>query len=164
MDERARLRRVEDRVERRIAELRDAGELTGLPGEGAPLPADPDDAAGDLWAAQHIVRTSGSRPQWADLRREIAAQRARIVTRLRAHLAWLERRRAHLDRVPAERIVSEAASTTQTDARVRADIASAVEELNALIRRHNLLVSAASLHIGTVSVGGLEEIARTAHS
>jgi len=38
---------METHVEARMRELRDAGELSGLPGEGNPLPADPDDDAGE---------------------------------------------------------------------------------------------------------------------
>jgi hypothetical protein len=84
----------------------------------------------------------------------------RIVTRLRAHLAWLERRHALLEHVPAERIVSEVALTKQTDDRVRAEVANAVAELNALIRHHNLVVTATPLHLATATFEGLLETAR----
>ena len=94
-------------VEARIRELRDRGELTGLPGEGQPLPPDPDDGAGAAWAGRHVLRTSDARPLWTELRREITERRMRIVTRLRGHLAWLERRKALLEHLPAERIVAE---------------------------------------------------------
>src|SRR5438093_4205813 len=89
-----KLKRIEYGVEQRLRELRDGGELSGLPGEGAPLPPDPDADAGDAWAARHIVRTARVRPVWAELRAEIGERRARILTRLRAHLAWVERREA----------------------------------------------------------------------
>ena len=148
-------------VEGRIRELRDAGELSGLPGEGQPLPADPDDHAGEAWAARHVLRTSGSRPLWADLRRECTERRARIVTRLRAHLTWLERRRGLLEHLPAERIVPELALTEQADGRVRAEVAQAIAELNALVRHHNLVVIAASLHLPIASLDDLVEIARS---
>ena len=87
-----KLRRIEYGVEQRLRELRDGGELSGLPGEGAPLPPDPDADAGDAWAVRHVVRTARVRPVWAELRAEIGERRARILTRLRAHLAWVERR------------------------------------------------------------------------
>jgi hypothetical protein len=165
VDERASsgLQRLEQGIERRIRELGDAGELTGLPGEGAPLPPDPDDAAGDLWAARHVLRTSGSRPRWAELRRDIAERRARVVTRLRAHRAWLDRRAALLERLPAERIVGEVAATQRADARVRTEIAHAVGELNALIRHHNLVVTAPALHLRAATTDSLEEIASAPH-
>jgi hypothetical protein len=147
-------------VEARIRELQEAGELSGLPGEGQPLPTDPDDVAGDAWAARHVVRTSGARPLWSELRRDITERRMRIVTRLRAHLLWLERRQALLEHLPAERIVSEVALTKQTDGRVRAEVAQAVAELNALVRHHNLVVTATTLHIGTATLEGLIETAR----
>lgn len=148
-------------METRIRELQDAGELTGLPGEGQRLPADPDDAAGEAWAARHVLRTSGARPLWSELRRDITERRTRIVMRLRSHLAWLERRQALLDGVPAERIVAEVARTKETDARVRAEVAQAIAEVNALVRHHNLVVTAISLHLNTATLEGLLDVART---
>jgi hypothetical protein len=131
-----------------------------LPGEGRPLPNDPDEEAGDAWAARHVVRTSGAQPLWSDLRRDVTERRTRIVTRLRAHLLWLERRQALLEDLPAERIVPELVLTKQADGRVRAEVAQAIAELNAHVRRHNLVVSAASLHLSTATLEGLIEIAR----
>ena len=146
-----------------MRELRDAGELSGLPGEGRPLPADPDDDAGEAWAARHVVRTSGAQPVWAELRRDITERRVRIVTRLRGHLAWVARRQELLERMPSDRILSEVALTKQGDDRVRAEITQAIAELNALVRRHNLVVTATSLHIPTATIEGLLEIARAPH-
>ena len=147
-------------VETQIRELRDAGELSGLPGEGRPLPPDPDDDASDAWAARHVLRTSGARPLWADLRRDITERRARILMRLRSHLFWLERRKTLLEHVPAERIVAEIKITSEADARVRAELAESIGELNALVRHHNLIVSATSLHLPTATLDGLIEVAR----
>jgi len=146
-------------VEARIRELRDAGELSGLPGEGQPLSPDPDNEAGEAWASRHVLRTSGARPAWSDLRRDIAERRIRMLTRLRAHLAWLARRQALLEHLPAERIVPELALTKEADGRVRAEALAAIAELNALVRHHNLVVSATSLHIPTATLEGLIEIA-----
>jgi hypothetical protein len=147
-------------VEARIRELRDAGELSGLPGEGQPLPPDPDNAASEAWAARHVLRTSGARPLWADLRRDITERRTRIVMRLRAHLVWLERRKALLEHMPAERIVPEVMRTNEADGRVRAEVAQAIAELNALVRHHNLVVTATSLHVATATLEGLIDVAR----
>jgi Domain of unknown function (DUF1992) len=147
-------------VEARIRELQDAGELSGLPGEGQPLPPDPDDDASEAWAARHVIRTSGARPLWADLRRDITERRTRMVLRLRAHLAWLERRGALLEHLPAERIVAEVALTNDADARVRAEVQHSIAELNALVKHHNLVVTATSLHLTMASLDGLIEIAR----
>jgi hypothetical protein len=147
-------------VQERIRKLQDAGGLSGLPGEGWPLPTDPDAAAGEAWAQRHVTRTSGARPLWSELRRDITERRVRIVTRLRTHLAWLEHRQAMLDHLPAERIVGEVALTKQADGRMRAEVAPAIAELNALIRHHNLVVTATSLHLSTATLGGLMEIAR----
>ncbi|TMC72045.1 MAG: DUF1992 domain-containing protein [Chloroflexi bacterium] len=156
----SKLRRIETGAEARIRELQEAGELSGLPGEGQPLPTDPDDAAGDAWAARHVVRTSGARPMWTELRREAAERRMRIVVRLRSHLVWLESRQRLLEHLPAERIVSELALTRQADGRVRAEVADAIAELNALVRHHNLVVTATALHLPTASLEGLIEVAR----
>jgi hypothetical protein len=148
-------------VEARIRELHDAGELAGLPGEGRPLPPDPDDGAGEAWAGRHVLRTSGARPVWTELRRDITERRTRIVTRLRAHLHWLERRQALLAQLPAERIVPEVALTKEADVRVRAEVAQAIAELNTLVRHHNLVVTATSLHLGIATLEGLIEMARS---
>ena len=147
-------------VEARIRELRDTGELSGLPGEGRPLPQDPDDKASEAWAARHVLRTSGPRPLWADLRRDITERRTRIVMRLRAHLVWLERRKALLEHLPAERIVPEVLLTNEADARVRTEVAQAIAELNALVRHHNLVVTATSVHVAAVTFEGLIDVAR----
>jgi hypothetical protein len=85
----------------------------------------------------------------------------RIVTRLRAHVLWLERRHAVLAQLPAERIVPEVALTKEADVRVRAEVAQAIAELNALVRDHNLVVTATSLHLGIATLEGLIEIARS---
>jgi len=124
------------------------------------LQSDPDDAAGDAWAARHVVRTSGARPLWAELRRDIMERRLRIVTRLRAHVAWLARRQELVADLPSERILSEVALTKQGDDRTRAEVTQSIAELNALVRRHNLMVTATSLHVPTATLEGLLEIAR----
>ncbi len=144
-----------------MGDLLGSDELRDLPGAGRPLPPDPDADAGDEWAARHVLRTAAALPPWAELRRDIGERRARIVTRLRAHQSWLERREALVGRLPAERIVGEVALTREADRRVRAEVASAVGEVNALIRQHNLQVTTTALHLRTVSADELLEIART---
>jgi hypothetical protein len=98
---------------------------------------------------------------WTELRREITERRTRIVTRLRGHLAWLERRKALLEHLSAERIVPEIARTNEADARVRAEVARSIAELNALVRHHNLVVTATSLHLSTATLEGLLDVARS---
>jgi len=100
------------------------------------------------------------RPVWAELRSEIGERRARILTRLRAHLVWVERREALLERLPAERIARESAATRDADKRVRAELAEQVEELNGLVRRHNLMVTVASLELPLLRAERLLEVAR----
>jgi hypothetical protein len=146
-------------VEARLRELRDAGELSGLPGERKPLPEDPDETAGEAWGARRVARMSGARPLWTELRRDITERRMRIVTRLRAHQSWVARRQELLDHLPSERILSEVSLTKESDERLRAEVGHAIAELNALVRQHNLMVTATSLHLPTATFEGLLEIA-----
>ncbi|HUQ42778.1 MAG TPA: DUF1992 domain-containing protein [Candidatus Limnocylindrales bacterium] len=140
MEERsAKLRKIEGAVEQRIAELERGGQLRGLPGEGAPLrDEDPRDDAG--WAARHVMRQASAVPEWVDLRKEIDDRRARIKRRLTAHGEWLHDRTLLLAELPADRIVSAARATAERDLKVRGELETAVGELNALIRRFDLLV------------------------
>lgn len=135
----SRLRRLERRIEEQLRELAEMGELSALPGEGAPL-VDDDPDAGDRWAARHIAKNANLTPEFVELRREIADRRDRIVRRLRAHRLWLADRAALLHDLPAERILDAARATTDFDARVESELRSAVGELNALVARHNLKV------------------------
>lgn len=138
----ARLRRIESGVERSLRELAEQGQLRGLPGEGAPLPAesDPDD---ETWAARHVMRQANVVPPWIDLRKDIEDRRGRITRRLRAHRDWLHDRTRLLAELPADRIVDASRATTARDQKVRAELEQAVSELNALIRRFDLLVTPA---------------------
>jgi len=163
VDERGDLHlRSDRRVEDALQGLRSSGGLSGLPGEGAPLPPDPDQDAGDAWAARHLTRTSAARPLWLELRSDIAHERTRIIARLRVHLAWLERREALLRQLPAERIAREAAATRRADERVRAELERVVNDLNALVRRQNLSVTVSSLELPLFTREGLLEVARAA--
>jgi len=115
------------------------GELSKLPGEGAPI-LDDDPDAGERWAARHLAKTANLTPEFVELRREIASRRDRIVRRLRAHRVWLADRAALLHELPAERILDAARATSDFDARVESELHSALGELNALVARHNLKV------------------------
>jgi hypothetical protein len=134
-----RLRRIERRIEGQLRELAEMGELSNVPGDGAPL-RDDDPDAGDRWAARHVAKNANLTPEFVELRREIAARRDRLVRRLRAHREWLGDRAALLRDLPAERILDAAHATTDFDARVESELRSAVGELNALVARHNLKV------------------------
>ena len=138
----SKLRRVEQSVEERIADLERSGELRGLPGEGQPLPAD-DAGAPDSWAARRVVKNAGAVPEWADLRKEIDARASRIRIRLRAHREWLHDRTRLLAELPAERILATAHATTARDLRVRSELDTAISEVNALVRRYDLIVPVA---------------------
>lgn len=134
-----RLRRIERRIEEQLRELAEMGELSNVPGEGAPL-VDDDPDAGDRWAARHIAKNADLTPEFVELRREIAERRDRLVRRLRAHRSWLADRAALLHDLPAERILDAARATTDFDLRVESELRGAVGELNALVARHNLTV------------------------
>jgi len=134
-----RLRRLERRIEEQLRELADMGELSNVPGEGAPL-VDDDPDSGDRWAARHVAKNANLTPEFVELRREIADRRDRLVRRLRAHRSWLADRAALLGDLPAERILDAARATTEFDVRVESELRSAVGEINALVARHNLKV------------------------
>ena len=150
-----KLRRMERRIEEQLRELADMGELSNVPGEGAPL-VDDDPDAGDRWAARHVAKNADIAPEFVELRREIGDRRDRLVRRLRAHHSWLADRAALLGDLPAERILDAARATTDFDARVEAELRSAVGELNALVARHNLKVPL-GLQIAPLSLELLRE-------
>src|SRR5690349_6551993 len=83
-----RLRRIERAIDEQLRETAERGDLSGLPGEGAPLPPDADQDAGERWAAAHVLRNANAVPEWVDLRREIDTARERLVRRVRAHREW----------------------------------------------------------------------------
>ena len=138
-DQSPKLERIERSVEQRIADLDRAGELRGLPGEGQPLPAD-DAGSPDSWAARRVVKNADAVPEWADLRKEIDARVSRIRLRLRAHRGWLHDRTRLLAQVPADRILATAHATNERDLRVRSELEAAVSDVNALVRRYDLIV------------------------
>lgn len=150
-----KLRRIGRRIEDQLRDLVDMGELSKLPGEGAPL-GDDDPHAGDRWAARHVAKNANLTPEFVELRREIADRRDRLVRRLRAHRDWLADRAAMLHDVPAERVLDAARATTDFDARVESELRSALVELNALVARHNLKVPL-GLQISPLSLDHLRE-------
>lgn len=150
-----RLRRRERRIEEQLRELAEMGELSRLPGQGAPL-VDDDPAGEERWAARHIAKNANVAPEFVELRREIAERRDRVVRRLRAHREWLEDRAALLHGLPAERILDAARVTTEFDARVESELRGALAELNALVARHNLRVPL-GLQIPPLSLDHLRE-------
>ena len=159
MDDRPpKLRRIERDVERRLRELGESGELRGLPGAGAPLPED-DGGPEETWAARHILRTSNTAPEWAELRREIDDRVARLRRRIAAHREWLHDRTRLLAELPADRIVDAANATATRDVRVHGELAASVSEVNALIRRYDLLVVPA-LQLPLITLERLAEESR----
>jgi hypothetical protein len=138
-DRSAKLRKIEEGVERSIRDLAESGGLSGLPGEGRPL-LDDDPGTDAAWAARHIVRQAKAVPEWAVLRRDIDERRARIRRRLVAHREWLHDRTRFIGQLPADRILEATHATATRDLKVRAELEQQVSELNALIRRYDLLV------------------------
>jgi Domain of unknown function (DUF1992) len=135
----AKLRKTEEGVDGRIRQLADGGELRGLPGEGAPL-RDDDRGTDSGWAARHVMRQAEAVPHWVDLRKEIDERRGRIKRRLVAHREWMRDRTRFLAELPADRIIDASNATAARDQSVRAELERDVGELNALIRRYDLLV------------------------
>ena len=87
------------------------------------------------------MRLTGATPEWVDLRREIEGRCTRIRRRLAAHREWLQDRTRFLAELPAERIVDAARATSTRDARVRGELEHEISEVNALIRRYDLIVT-----------------------
>ena len=141
VDDTAKLRRIQCGVEDRLSDLAASGELRGLAGEGAPL--EDDGGPSDTWAARRILKNASARPAWAELRTDIDGRVARIRTRLVAHHQWLIDRTRLLAELPAERIVDAAHATAARDVRVRAELEHELSEVNALIRRYDLMVAPA---------------------
>jgi hypothetical protein len=133
-----KLTRIERDVERRLREIANAEEIKGLPGAGAPLRD--TSHTGETWAAKHILENANAAPEWADLRKDIEAREERLHRRVNAHREWLHDRARLLAELPADRIIEYAHATTTRDLRVRAEIETAIGEVNALIRRYDLLV------------------------
>jgi len=150
-----RLRRRERRVDEQLRELAEMGELSRLPGEGAPI-VDDDPDAGERWAAGHIAKNANLTPEFVELRREIATRRERVVRRLRGHREWVADRTELLRDLPAERILEAARATAEFDARVESELRSALGELNALVARHNLRVPI-GLQISPLSLENLRQ-------
>src|SRR3989442_15806568 len=131
----ARLRRRERRIDEQLRELAAMGELSKLPGEGAPL-VDDDPGAGDGWAARHIAKNANITPEFVELRREIADRRDRLVRRLRAHREWLEGRGALPPDPPAQPILDAAPAPTPSGRRGEAGARGATREINAVAARY----------------------------
>lgn len=127
--------------------MAEAGELSGLPGEGRPFPDRGPDAAGDRWAAYRIMANNKVLPTWAQLRREIEVERERLQRAGRAHREWARVRREQLTALPAERILEGARATRDRDARVRSELDVAVRALNVKVEKFNSLVPVESLQL-----------------
>lgn len=139
MDERsAKLRRTEGDVDRRIREVLESTQIGKLPGAGRPF-ADTSHT-GDGWAAKHIVENANASSEWADLRKEIDARIDKLRTRVKAHRQWLHDRTLLLSEVAADRVVETAHATAARDLRVRGELEAQIGEVNALIRRYDLIV------------------------
>jgi DnaJ-like protein len=134
----AKLERIERDVERRLREVVESVETQKLPGTGAPLRD--TSHTGETWAARHILENANAAPEWADLRKDIETRLERIHRRVTAHREWLHDRARLLAEVPADRIVETVHATNTRDLRVRGEIETLVGEVNALIRRYDLLV------------------------
>lgn len=140
-------KRIERGVEERLTRMAEAGELSGLPGEGRPFADRGADGAGDRWAAFRIMANNKVLPTWAQLRREIEADRERLARVGRAHRDWTRQRQEQLASLPAERILEAARGTRDRDERVRGELGEAVRALNLKVEKFNTLVPIESLQL-----------------
>jgi len=86
------------------------------------------------------MRNANAAPEWADLRKDIDDRVERLRRRVAAHREWLHDRTLLLAELPAERILEVSHATAERDRRFRAELTDALSEVNALIRRYDLLV------------------------
>lgn len=142
-----KLRRSERGIEDRLARLAEAGELSGLPGEGRPFPDRGPDQAGERWAAFRLMRNNAVLPDWAQLRREVEDEVVRLERLATTHRRWLERRRERAATLRAEALLDAARATRARDERFRAEIQGAVDELNLKVGRFNAVAPVPSLQL-----------------
>lgn len=161
-DKTPKLRRIERDVEHRIREMNETGQLRGLAGHGAPLPDD-DGGPPDTWAARRLMRNAGAQPEWADLRKDIDTRTEKLRLRVHAHRQWLHDRTRLLAELPADRILETMHATTVRDTRVRAELEAALGEVNALVRRYDLIVPPL-MQVPLLTLEGLEASDRRAGS
>ena len=142
-------------MEERLRRLAEAGELTGLPGEGRPFAA--EDLAGDdaSWAAFRLMKNNRVVPGWSQDRMDIDTELDRLTSRCRAHRSWLSARARELRSAPGDRIIELSRITALEDDRFTAELGSAVQALNERIGRYNAIVPSPSLALLPVRVGAL---------
>lgn len=141
-------------MEQRLRELAERGDLSGLPGEGRPLPPE-EGQPGDRWAAFRVMQQNKLLPPWAAERREIEAVRAGLERRAAAHATWLVARADLRQTLPADRILDATRVTWREDERVRSELAAAVEALNRRIVRHNTQVPSERLQLQPLRTAAL---------
>ncbi len=145
-----RLRRIERSIEERLRRMSEDGELAQLPGEGRPLPL--EGLEGPRWAAFHLMKNNRLLPQWAEMRKEIDAESARLGAAVRRHTKWADRRAAELRELPAERILEGARLTREVDDRFRTRLEGELRELNARIHLYNAEVPVDSLRLAPAAL------------
>ena len=142
-----KLRRPDRGVEERLRQFAEEGRLSGLPGEGQPFARADLDGDDARWAAFRLMKQNKVLPAWSQARIEIEEELERLRQRARRHRAWLAGRAAHLRTLPADRILEAARATEREDARVRAELETALRALNVLIERYNAIVPAERLRL-----------------
>lgn len=111
-----------------------------------------DDAS---WAAFRLMKNNKVIPAWSQARIDIDAELDRLRARCGAHRAWLNAQAAQLRTLPSDRIVEAARVTSSADDRFRAELGSAVRDLNARIDRYNAIVPSLSLALLPITADAL---------
>ena len=142
-------------MEERLRRLAEAGELSGLPGEGRPFAA--EDLAGDdaSWAAFRLMKNNRVIPGWSQDRIDIDRELDRLRSRCRAHRSWLIARARRLRSAPGDRVIELSRITALEDERFTAEVESSVRELNVRLDRYNAIVPSPSLALLPIRVGEL---------
>ena len=142
-------------MEERLRKLADAGELTGPPGQGRPIAREELEGDDMSWAAFRLMKNNKVIPAWSQERIDIDAALDRLRSRCRGHRSWLGARTEQLRSAPADRIIELSQVTAREDERFRAELESAVREVNSRIDRYNAIVPSSGLALLPVSAGAL---------
>jgi len=136
-------------VEKAIQDAMAAGEFDNLPGYGKPLLLTREGSDPTLWAAHHLLRTGGFKPDWIAERKELEEEIETARAALRRSWQWRVRALA-----AGESLSLIASQWSKAVNRFQAK----VDALNPRIRTYNLKTRVVQMQIRVLDVD--REIAR----
>jgi hypothetical protein len=130
-------------VEKAIQEAMAAGEFDNLPGQGQPLNLVREGTDPTLWAAHHLLRTGGFKPDWIAERKELEKEVEAARAALRRSWRWRSEALA-----AGESLSLIASQWDKALRRFRAQ----VDKLNPRIRSYNLKTRVVQMQIRVLDV------------